>query len=94
LRGVLVQGSDGGGTGLAGMQQNILLSESKIQEMQNDYSSMCEVYEEELGKMESAVRSMAPLAVMQMAQHQEALAASSAQQWEALAKRLGANVTS
>lgn len=54
---------------------------------------MCDVHRSEASKLEAKATQMAPVAVSQVATLMESLAASTAQQWEALAQSLGADIS-
>jgi hypothetical protein len=85
--------SDTRTAGLEEVQRAIAVLDGRIAEMQEDYSAMCDVHRSEVGKLEAAASSMAPLAVLQLGALMEALAVSTAQQWESLAQSLGADLT-
>lgn len=90
-----MQAAGGNGARSAGLeevQRAITALDARIQEMQSDYGEMCDVHKSEVGKLEAKATQMAPVAVSQVASVMEGLAASTAQQWEALAQSLGAGV--
>lgn len=89
---VQAPGSDVRSAGLEEVQRAITVLDGRIQEMQNDYSAMCDVHKSEVGKLEGSAASMGPLAVFQIASLMEALATSTAQQWDSLAQSLGADL--
>lgn len=94
---VLVQAASGNAARSAGLeevQRAISALDARIQEMQSDYGEMCDVHKSEVGKLEAQATQMAPVAVTQVATLMEGLAASTAQQWEALAQSLGAGLAS
>jgi hypothetical protein len=87
-------GSSGPRTaGLEEVQRAITALDARIHEMQSDYGELCDVHKSEVKKLEAKTSQMAPIAVVQVATLMERLAASTAQQWEALAQSLGADVS-
>jgi hypothetical protein len=92
---VCLQGAGGSSTRSAALeevQRAITSLDARIQEMQSDYGEMCDVHKTEVKKLEAKAAQMAPIAVSQVATLMEGLAQSTAQQWEALAQSLGADI--
>lgn len=79
-------------TGLEEVQRAITALDARISEMQSDYGEMCDVHKSEVKKLEAKATQMVPSAVFQVATLMEGLADSTAQQWEALAQSLGADI--